>query len=219
MTEDDLRRSGPVVQISRSAIRANLRSAARSVPSGTVDLRGDAYGHGASAVEELARELGLGVYDGAAAPPGDLLDACEVFGVAESADGTSAAMRMTGIVLSLKPLRAGEGVSYGFAHRATSDTTIALVTGGYAQGVVRALGGRVDVSIDGTRHPIIGRVAMDVCVVDVGTAHVERGAKVVLFGDPVSGEPSIRAWAESSGLHPLELTAACGDLACREVTP
>ena len=50
-----------------------------------------------------------------------------------------------GTVLVVKPLRAGEGVSYGYTHRAARDTRIALVVGGYAQGIVRALGNRAPV--------------------------------------------------------------------------
>ena len=54
-------------------------------------------------------------------------------------------MRLTGSVLLTKALRAGEGVSYGYTHRADADTRVALVTGGYAQGVVRGLGDRISV--------------------------------------------------------------------------
>ena len=117
------------------------------------------------------------------------------------------ALRLSGTVLSLKPLRAGEGVSYGYAHRATASTRIALVTGGYAQGVVRALGGRAHVRINGSSHPIVGRVAMDVCVVDVGDADVVPGDEVVFLGDPAADEPSLDEWAALTGLTPAEIAA------------
>ncbi|MCH3159094.1 hypothetical protein K3X38_14655, partial [Listeria monocytogenes] len=51
------------------------------------------------------------------------------------------AMTLVGTVLSTKRLLAGEGVSYGYRFRAPADTRVALVTGGYAQGVVRSAGG------------------------------------------------------------------------------
>ena len=125
-------------------------------------------------------------------------------------------MRLTGSVLTVKPLQAGEGVSYGYTHRAPRDTSVALVVGGYAQGIVRALGNRVSVGIAGERHPIIGRVAMDVCVVDVGGARVLPRAEVVFFGDPAAGEPSLGEWVEATGLTARELATAVGLRAVRE---
>ncbi len=125
-------------------------------------------------------------------------------------DGFTPVLRLSGFVLSLKPLRAGEGVSYGYTHRAPRDTIVALVTGGYAQGVVRALGNAATVRIAGERHPIVGRVAMDVCVVDVGAAPVAPGDEVVFFGDPSRGEPSLNEWTAASGMTASELVTAVG---------
>jgi alanine racemase len=113
-------------------------------------------------------------------------------------------------VLSRKPLRAGEGVSYGYTHRASRDTEIALVTGGYAQGVVRALGNVATVRVAGSRHPIIGRVAMDVCVIDVGASPVGVGDDVVFFGDPARDEPTVRDWENATGMRAGELVTAVG---------
>jgi alanine racemase len=125
-------------------------------------------------------------------------------------------MTLEGTVLSTKALRTGEGVSYGYLHRATADTRIALVTGGYAQGVVRALGGRATVLIAGQRLPIVGRVAMDVCVVDVGDAGIPRGATVTFFGG--AGASSVAAWASATGLSAAEILTAVGLNATREWT-
>jgi alanine racemase len=122
-------------------------------------------------------------------------------------------------VLSVKDLRAGEGVSYGYAYRASADTRIALVTGGYAQGIVRGLGGAVDVAIAGMRHRIVGRVAMDVCVVETGHAAVQRGDEVLFLGDPAQGEPSLAEWVRASGLRDAELVTMVGLRAIREEAP
>ncbi|KHK97341.1 hypothetical protein LK09_11075 [Microbacterium mangrovi] len=214
--------AAPVAQISRAAIAANL--AALGAEAGfAVDLRGDAYGHGCATVAAWCAELGAAAArsdDGTGAGPlpeaaadAVLLDAERVFGLAE---GTTAAMRFAGTALVVKDLRAGEGVSYGFRHRAARDTRIALVTGGYAQGVVRSLGGAAEVLIGGARHPIVGRVAMDVCMVDIGDADVRRGDEAVFFGDPGRGEPGVREWAAATGLHTAEIVTAVGRRALRE---
>jgi alanine racemase len=143
------------------------------------------------------------------------LDAPTLFGL----PGTRArpVMSLRGRALGTKPLLRGEGVSYGYTHRAPRDTTVALVTGGYAQGVVRALGNAVTVSIDGRRHRIVGRVAMDVSVVDVGETSIARGAEIVFFGDPAAGHPSLEEWTDATGWTAAEIVAAVGVRAERRV--
>ncbi|MCU1478667.1 MAG: alrA2 [Subtercola sp.] len=97
--------------------------------------------------------------------------------------GLRPVMTLVAPVVSVKRVPAGHGVSYGFDYRTTRPTTLALVPLGYADGVPRAASGRASVWIGGRRHPIVGRIAMDQFVVDVGDAHVELGDEVVLFGE------------------------------------
>ncbi len=144
------------------------------------------------------------------------VDPLTVFGLPGGAAGSRPALRLTGRVLSTKPLLRGEGVSYGYLHRAAADTRIALVTGGYAQGISRSLGGRASVAIGGVRHPIVGRVAMDVCVVDIGAADIARGAEAVFLGDPEAGEPGIADWVTATGLSAAELVTVVGQRSVRE---
>ena len=175
-------------------------------------LRGDAWGHGSTVVREVLAAEGFSA--GAAGLSPETL-----FGLPGGEPQSVAALRLTGTVLSVKILRAGEGVSYGYAYRASRDTRIALVTGGYAQGIVRALGNRADVMVAGERHPIVGRVAMDVCVVEIADAELERGDDVLLLGDHGRGEPCVAEWAEATGLLAAELITAVGLRAMREVAP
>ncbi|HWU47271.1 MAG TPA: alanine racemase C-terminal domain-containing protein [Humibacter sp.] len=115
------------------------------------------------------------------------------------------ALRAAGRVVTVKRVRAGEGVSYGYTYRAAADGRLALVTGGYAQGIVRSLGNRASVSLNGRRCPIVGRVAMDVCVVDLDGASAAPGDEVVFLGDPEMGEPDVSEWATATGLTAAEL--------------
>lgn len=216
------------VRLSASALAANASAAVRRAGAHAVaDLRRDAWGHGLefvapalvaagvrAAVADAAdrgpvTERGLTVTD--AAPT---LDTALVLGL--PGGGGAPVMRAAGTVLSTKPLLAGEGVSYGYTYRAAADTRIALVTGGYAQGVVRSLGNRVAVEIAGALHPVIGRVAMDACVVDIGDAPVEAGAEAVFFGGDGPARGALGAWAEASGLSAAEIAAAVGFRAVRE---
>lgn len=107
-------------------------------------------------------------------------------------------MSLTCAVSSVKPVSAGEGVSYGHVWTAPRDTNAALIGIGYADGVVRALGNRFEVAIGGRRYPNIGRVCMDQFVVDLGDndAGVQAGDVATLFGPGTGGEPTAQDWAE-----------------------
>lgn len=209
-----------VAHVRLDALRANLDGCGGAV----VDVRADAWGHGAPAVSRIAcaagaRAVVADVEDAdaivAAGVPADrvwadgdiTVDPHRVFGLDEAAQPV---MRLAGSVLSTKALRVGEGVSYGYLYRAERDTHVALVAGGYAQGVVRALGNSADVVIDGRRCPIRGRVAMDVCVVDIGHTAVSRGVTAWFFGDPAAGHPALREWVDATALSAAELVTAVG---------
>lgn len=222
------RRTALIARISLEALRRNLRAVVSSTTRTVVDVRADAWGHGVAAVAGAAFEAGASalLVDPAAAAAlqgivdpalftssGEASSAEAVYGLT---DGFTPVMTLVGAVLSRKPLRAGEGVSYGYTHRAPHDTEIALVTGGYAQGVVRALGNVATVRVAGLRHPIVGRVAMDVCVVDVGASPVAAGDDVVYFGDPARGEPAVREWELATGMRAGELVTAVGLRTARE---
>ncbi|SDJ71685.1 alanine racemase [Lentzea albidocapillata subsp. violacea] len=107
-----------------------------------------------------------------------------------------------------KRIPAGESVSYGMTWTATTDTTLALVPAGYADGVPRALSGRMEVLLSGRRRPVVGRVCMDQIVVDCGDDEIAEGAEVVLFGDGRRGEPTATEWAELTGTIDYEIV--CG---------
>ena len=64
--------------------------------------------------------------------------------------GLIPAMTVKCAVALVRSVRAGEGVSYGHTWIAEQDTTVALMPIGYADGVFRSLGWRLDVLINGT---------------------------------------------------------------------
>jgi alanine racemase len=101
-------------------------------------------------------------------------------------------------VALVRPVRAGDGVSYGHTWVAHRDTTLALLPIGYADGVYRTLSGRIEVLINGRRYPNVGRICMDQLVVDLGPggADVAEGDEAILFGPGTSGEPTAQDWAE-----------------------
>ena len=104
-------------------------------------------------------------------------------------------MTLRAEVATTKRVPAGHGVSYNLTWRAPHETTLALVPLGYGDGLPRtARGARV--LIRGEQRPIVGRIAMDQVVVDVGDAPVIAGDEVTVWGPGRVGEPTAQDWAE-----------------------
>lgn len=131
--------------------------------------------------------------------------------------GLVPALSLVAPVALVKRVAAGEGVSYGHTWIAPKDTTLALIPLGYADGIPRALSGRFDVAIGGTRYPAVGRVCMDQFLVDLGDGGgsvdtdsgeirpVRSGDDVVIIGEPTDG---LTEWAERLGTIHYELATA-----------
>lgn len=225
------KRTAPTARISLSALENNLGAVLARSRSAIIDVRADGWGHGAAfvAVQALAAGADAVLVDDSAAQalagvidPARMVfeqDANTADAVYGLTDGFAPVLSLHGQVLSLKRLKRGEGVSYGYTHRADQDTTVALITGGYAQGIVRALGNTASVQIAGEQHPIVGRVAMDVCVVDVGGFRdLRRGDPVIFFGGQAPASPTLSAWGAATGMTAGELVTAIGLRNIREYT-
>jgi alanine racemase len=112
--------------------------------------------------------------------------------------GLMPAMTVKCSVALVKSIHVGEGVSYGHTWIAQQDTTVALMPIGYADGVFRSLGGRLEVLINGRRRPGVGRICMDQFLVDLGPGHVDvtEGDEAILFGPGTHGESTAQEWAD-----------------------
>lgn len=86
-------------------------------------------------------------------------------------------------IVAIKHLAAGETVGYGRAGRLTRPSVTATIPVGYADGLDRHLGcGRWSVLVAGSLAPIVGRVCMDSCMIDITEiAGVEEGDEVTIF--------------------------------------
>ncbi len=127
--------------------------------------------------------------------------------------GLIPAMTVKCTVALVKSIRAGEGVSYGHTWVADRDTNLALLPIGYADGVFRALGGRLDVLINGRRRPGVGRICMDQFLVELGPGQpdVAEGDEAILFGPGTRGEATAQDWADLLGnIHSEVVTSPRG---------
>lgn len=119
--------------------------------------------------------------------------------------GLRPAMTVTSRLTLVKQTGPAQGVSYGHEYTTTSDTQLALVPLGYADGVPRSASNTGPVSIDGHRFRIAGRVCMDQFMLDVGCRPLPADATAVLFGDGSDGTPTAEDWAEAAGTISYEI--------------
>ena len=109
-------------------------------------------------------------------------------------------------VVFVKTVPAGTPVSYGCTYITPRETKIATLAVGYADGLPRLWSGKGKVLIDGREAPIIGRICMDQCMVDVtDLPNVAVGDTVTLFGVDGDAVLSADTLAESIGTIGYEL--------------
>ncbi|MCA1635649.1 MAG: alanine racemase [Acidobacteria bacterium] len=112
-------------------------------------------------------------------------------------------------VTLLKRVHRGETLGYGCSFEASREMLVATIPAGYHDGYARALSNRGRAILRGTYAPVVGRVSMDLTLVDVtGVRGVELGDRVTLLG--TDGELSIPAEdvAKTAGTISYEIT--CG---------
>jgi alanine racemase len=117
-----------------------------------------------------------------------------LFGGTPAADLTppEPVVRLQARIISIRYIRKGESVSYGATWRAKTDTRIATLAIGYADGVPRTLQAGAHVLIAGQECPVVGRVTMDMMMVELGAelcSAAKPGDVATLIGD--EGERTI----------------------------
>jgi alanine racemase len=93
------------------------------------------------------------------------------------------AMALKTRIIHLKAVPAGTAISYGMTYRTPRATVIATVPAGYADGYRRLFSSRGSMLVHGRRVPVVGRVCMDLTMLDVGAVPEARiEDQVVIFG-------------------------------------
>ncbi|HET6670229.1 MAG TPA: alanine racemase [Pyrinomonadaceae bacterium] len=113
----------------------------------------------------------------------------------------------------LKWVPAGETIGYGCTFEASRKTLVATIPIGYDDGYPRALSNRAHVLVRGVCASVVGRISMDLTLVDVtGVPGVEVGDPVLLLGRDETARLSITAeeLAKISGTLSYEITCGIG---------
>ncbi|WQX69050.1 alanine racemase [Helicobacter pylori] len=86
-------------------------------------------------------------------------------------------------IVQIKSVKKGEFIGYGEHFYTNEETLVGVLALGYADGLVRALGNRIQVAINNQLAPLIGKVCMDQCFVKLNGIEAKEGDEVILFGD------------------------------------
>lgn len=93
------------------------------------------------------------------------------------------------IISEIKTVPKGEAVSYSFTEKLKRDSALAILPIGYWHGYPRLLSSTGEVLIAGRRAKIIGRVCMDMIIVDItDIPQAKVGTEVILLGDKITPE-------------------------------
>jgi alanine racemase len=121
------------------------------------------------------------------------------------------AMRLRTEISQIHDVPRGESVSYGRTFVAPHDLRVATLPVGYADGIGRLLSNRGSVLVRGQRVSIIGRVCMDMTMIDVTSVPDARvGDEAVLIGRQGSAEISADEVAEAQGTISYEVLCRIG---------
>jgi alanine racemase len=124
--------------------------------------------------------------------------------------GLRFAMTLRAPVITVREAAAGTTVGCGHGWRAQRTTRLAVLGAGYADGIPRAAGDDAEVQLNGVRCRVVGRVALDQIVVDLGPAAARPGDQATVFGPGDDGEPTPADWARWAGTIPHEIVTGIG---------
>ena len=126
-----------------------------------------------------------------------------------------AAMTFTAPIIAIHNLKKGDCIGYAATFQCPTDMTVAVIACGYADGYPRHAASGTPVLINGQEAPLLGRVSMDLIVIDIShlsTNSVEVGASVELWGKSLS----VDSIAQSAETISYELLCNAGNNCFKE---
>lgn len=132
-----------------------------------------------------------------------------LYGVSPSSSllGLKSVGRLTTKISQIKEISSGESVGYGRSFMAHQKMKIATVPVGYADGLSRQLSnGKGKMFVNGGMAPIVGKVCMDMTMIDVSGIVCNEGDEVEIFGRDIS----IEEFAKMSDTIPYEVMTSIG---------
>jgi len=122
------------------------------------------------------------------------------------------AMTLKANIILVKEVEADICISYGRIFKTQRDSKIATLPIGYADGYTRLLTGKGRVLVNGQSVPIVGKICMDQCMIDVTDVQgdINVGDEAVLFGSQNGIEIKIEDLADKIGTINYEIACIIG---------
>ena len=116
-------------------------------------------------------------------------------------------MTLRTTIAQIRDVAAGTPISYGRTFTAPRDLCMAVLPIGYADGLSRGLSGKVSFRLRGQDVPVIGRICMDMCMVDItSVSDAKVGDELTLFGYDEDGvRVPVERLAQASGTISYEI--------------
>ncbi|GBE03047.1 alanine racemase [bacterium BMS3Bbin06] len=139
--------------------------------------------------------------------PGLMLYGCNPY----SSHRVKPVMRVSSRLLDIRRVGKGTPLSYGRTFITKRDSLIGVLSTGYADGYFRSLSNNAEVLVRGGRAPVVGRVCMDIALVDVTDIEgVSPDDEVVLIGTQKGEVMSVEEVAEKASTIPYEVFTSLG---------
>ncbi|MEW5852575.1 MAG: alanine racemase [Myxococcota bacterium] len=152
--------------------------------------------------------------------PGLLLYGLSPMGPGRMEEGLRPVLTWCAQVVQVRDIPAGTDVSYGGVWTSQRASRIATVSVGYADGYPRLLSNKGVMLVRGKRAPVVGRVCMDLCMLDVTEIpEVRAGDEVVILGSQGGQHISAHEVAEMASTIPWEILCGISSRVPREYTP
>jgi alanine racemase len=133
------------------------------------------------------------------------------------------ALTLIAPLVTVRSVPAGTPVGYGHTWTTPRPTRLGLIPVGYADGLPRLASHRAEVWVRGARRPVVGRISMDMTVVDLGldplAPPVTVGDTVTVFGPGDHGEPTTAEWARWAQTLEHEIVTGLGARLLRRSAP
>lgn len=127
-------------------------------------------------------------------------------------DGVFPILRLVSHLILAKNLPQGHAVGYGATFMTQRPTRVGVVPIGYADGYVRNLSDRARMEVNGSLAPVIGKISMDLTVLDVtDVPDANPGVPVTVFDNRPDRPNSVESLARLLDTIPYEITCLLGD--------
>jgi len=114
-----------------------------------------------------------------------------LYGVDEVLPEMESSLTCKSVVMQVKPVEKGQGISYGHLYVALKNMEVAVIAIGYADGLSQSLRDKMSVLIDGKKVPVVGQICMNMIIADVTGLNIKRGNEVVIIGEQKGSDGTV----------------------------